>query len=749
MSAAQLRDEERHIHGPDKAWSRPDYDNSGDGPLRVPGFGGLPVDLEHKPEERFANGSHDWAQPRLTAREMTMLRVMNDVTDVNGWQDMLDDEATLRELRPSTYVAPLLSDLAWQWCVRELHDMAKLLRDAGHVRVFESASCVIKCDLLRNDPFLAACQQQLEPLVREALQTQPFLDDVGLAELDEDLVEEDRLFHDKSTVLELVDPALCPLIYGRTRVLSRGGRVDLSGTLDFKDWGEISDVHDRGLSEPAELFKFDDNASGIEPPFYRRCDARLHRASDRFQWLPFEVEFPQESNGTDVRITSYINNLQPMKHRELYQTIETIISRAVPTWNEVLASTRHFQQPPRIRTYGVSWVPPFPDWAYDLEEGATDSQRRVAEQKAEGFLKLPDPATRSTEPTSRLSAFNDKMDKLQKAVVDKYKSLKTHWNHPEPGGEQEYQEWRAGITPKPLIPRSFRARHSDQLQFGRPLPRQKVSLENDFRNLGLQVVVRVFSIELNAENPVYNPANKHIDTYGHVKSLTCPHCDRDYLEDVLISQGAGDWYFDGMLNEHIVATTTVCISNENASPFGYLLRVEGDLHHMEQRYEPGQFEELAATYEIWPPLGMGGDDPTSQALQILGRVDIPQGRSLTIPSSIQREVAAPVKLLDQARPGHVRLIQLYLVDPHYRICSTRNVPPQQRHWWRQAARLHDIDWAKAELPQEIVDDIMDSVDEADWPMGMEEAAKHRAHRLAEELVARHAADGGVARYDFF
>lgn len=67
--------------------------------------------------------------------------------------------------------------------------------------------------------------------------------------------------------------------------------------------------------------------------------------------------------------------------------------------------------------------------------------------------------------------------------------------------------------------------------------------------------------------------------------------------------------------------------------------------------------------------------------QNLGSVSTPQGRLLAFPNTLQHKVE-PFELVDKTRPGHRRFLVLWLVDPHYRICSTRNVPPQQESWWR-------------------------------------------------------------------
>lgn len=79
--------------------------NDGRGPVRVPGFGSLPVDVEQVAEERFAHGFGDWAQPRLTAREVAMLRLMNDLTDRPRWGVAVFDDvmaATWRDGACST-----------------------------------------------------------------------------------------------------------------------------------------------------------------------------------------------------------------------------------------------------------------------------------------------------------------------------------------------------------------------------------------------------------------------------------------------------------------------------------------------------------------------------------------------------------------------------------------------------------------------------------------------------------------------
>ncbi|OMH84823.1 hypothetical protein AX774_g1630, partial [Zancudomyces culisetae] len=70
--------------------------------------------------------------------------------------------------------------------------------------------------------------------------------------------------------------------------------------------------------------------------------------SDKFQWLPAEVDVDAEGN---TKILSYINNLNPKKYGKLYTCIEQVLSHFVPIFSKVLTySTEKYvsRQTPRI-----------------------------------------------------------------------------------------------------------------------------------------------------------------------------------------------------------------------------------------------------------------------------------------------------------------------------------------------------------------------------------------------------------------
>jgi hypothetical protein len=88
------------------------------------------------------------------------------------------------------------------------------------------------------------------------------------------------------------------------------------------------------------------------------------------------------------------------------------------------------------------------------------------------------------------------------------------------------------------------------------------------------------------------------------------------------------------------------------------------------------------------------------------------------------------------------LVKLRLVDPHYRVCSARNVPPQQHDWWAAAAQqASDLDKC---LPRELVLSVMKQADW--WPMSEVEARRLREEFHGDHERARKAIDDCVGHH---
>ncbi|RAK82117.1 uncharacterized protein BO72DRAFT_341046, partial [Aspergillus fijiensis CBS 313.89] len=116
-----------------------------------------------------------------------------------------------------------------------------------------------------------------------------------------------------------------------------------------------------------------------------------------------------------------------------------------------------------------------------------------------------------------------------------------------------------------------------------------------------------------------------------------------------------------------------------------------------------------------------------------GTTSIREGQLVTWPNTY-RTKQEPFGLVDPSQPGNLTLAKLRLIDPHYRICSTRNVPPQQHDWWASAAR--EAAQLDRRLPPEIVCAVMEHIGHP--PISAAEAEIWRGELLGDHERAQKA-----------
>jgi hypothetical protein len=136
----------------------------------------------------------------------------------------------------------------------------------------------------------------------------------------------DRDYHPGSnnTVWDIVHPSLYCLNYD----------VSMSSKLDQSQ-------------RTTPLFKWIGTGEKLVKPTKNTKD---NLSSDTFQWLPSDIAV--DKNGK-VSIHSYINNLHPYKHRELYTDLAHILERFVPIWEKVLAESLHSDVIQQIDMYNL------------------------------------------------------------------------------------------------------------------------------------------------------------------------------------------------------------------------------------------------------------------------------------------------------------------------------------------------------------------------------------------------------------
>lgn len=168
----------------------------------------------------------------------------------------------------------------------------------------------------------------------------------------EQVPEDEKDYHPGSDqrVVDLVHPSLFPVVYGRTRIL----RDEILTRDGYLSWSGRTET----LPKPSD--------SELMPSSTHWDHRNIKLFSTKFQWLPCDVEFEEEGG---CRIVSYINNLHPQKHKDLYQVIEKVIAKAIPLWDESLHEAVS-EPKARIPYEVVEYYPssePQPDWEEDHE----------------------------------------------------------------------------------------------------------------------------------------------------------------------------------------------------------------------------------------------------------------------------------------------------------------------------------------------------------------------------------------------
>ncbi|KAJ7240411.1 hypothetical protein B0H12DRAFT_1134812 [Mycena haematopus] len=212
------------------------------------------------------------------------------------------------------------------------------------------------------------------------------------------------------------------------------------------------------------------------------------------------------------------------------------------------------------------------------------------------------------------------------------------------------------------------------------------------RGRNVQCIVKFANIHLTSETPRYN---------------------------------GGSWHIEGMVNERIVASGIYYYDEENIDVSNLSFRVptaEPEYH------DQGDFRCVEILY------GIALDSPSSKCIQDLGSVVTKEGRALAWPNLFQHRVA-PFSLSDPFKPGHRKILAIFLIDPTSDpIVSATDIPPQQAEWAAEALEEAHADPRSkfAQLPQELVDMVKECLPTT--LMTVEEAKEYRAELMKERTV---------------
>lgn len=553
------------------------------------------------------------------------------------------------------------------------------MKKTGRVNVFDAEVVIVKSDV--------AVSTELQTELCAAVRV---LEDVPD-------VKKDWHPHSDETVLDLVHPSLYPVVWGVTRALE-AGTVPLDGCAAMTG---------KGVTLPP----YDEKGAPMFYGHWTHTEAPdLHKWGS-YQWLPAEVEISDEGG---AKITSYVNNLHPVRHKDLYGILEHIVAATVPLWKDVLNGFGRAVRVPLEST--GSWDYRFPkNLRYRIpgRQGKSAFWDPVSERyfATQGDGNAPEPDGDQAEPGD--SQMEDSQMEDQGEPED---SQMEDMGEAEDGGSQDrdgsdkaedgadadevdedededwdddwkwnadYQDWVVNhrilqfYDPPAYQPAAQRR----QGQRGRsePIDRtwQGLELRNGFP-AHLQVIFKLANIHLTPDNPVYE---------------------------------GGSWHVEGTLTERICASAIYYYDQDNITDSHLAFQQSLSTEEICMIPEQSEFSSLEAY------LGIANEEDA--ALQQLGQVLTREGRLLAFPNSLQHQVQ-PFELQDESRPGHRKILAMFLVDPHRPVLSSATVPSQRRDWW--ADEVRDA-CGLPMLPTELFDLTVDLID--DFPMSQEQADQIR------------------------
>ncbi|KAH7337289.1 hypothetical protein B0J17DRAFT_616581 [Rhizoctonia solani] len=237
--------------------------------------------------------------------------------------------------------------------------------------------------------------------------------------------------------------------------------------------------------------------------------------------------------------------------------------------------------------------------------------------------------------------------------------------------DEAYKEWEEG---RPIVVPYIQG---DGYKAG---SLQKRHIKCNLGGRTIQVIVKLANVHLTPEKPEYS---------------------------------GGSWHIEGMKNESIAVSGIYYYDEENIteSRLAFRTAVEGPEH-----YEQDDGHGCMLTW------GLGRDDP---CVNEFGSVITCQDRCIAFPNFYQHRVS-PFQLADMTKPGHRKIVALFLVDPAIHRPSTTIVPPQQAEWRASGIDANPV--LKSAFAPEIINHINSMVE---GTMTRKEAEAYRLELMDE------------------
>lgn len=242
---------------------------------------------------------------------------------------------------------------------------------------------------------------------------------------------------------DLLSMALYPLVYGKSRILP-DRTIRLDEALQNAGQGEVIPIpRETGITR-------EDIAWRVSA----RADIQVKPYSRTHQILPSDWELGDDGRW---RIATYINNLHPVHHRNIYELVEDVFNCIIPQWDAALT--------------------PIKDMLH--------SRARIEYHKAEYEPLSAEVASQTPEiqPKEAQSEYEERHEKWR---METYKAIQ-----PDAG---EFLPW--------AVPPRLMSKLPEDLTSTVRIEKT-VEINRDYKHRGLQVVTRLLGVDLFPDDPYY------------------------------------------------------------------------------------------------------------------------------------------------------------------------------------------------------------------------------------------------------
>ncbi|KAJ5290633.1 uncharacterized protein N7443_010886 [Penicillium atrosanguineum] len=441
--------------------------NNRDFRLALPGFG-RPLDFAPREQNIYGVESRSMFPsalddrdidygftdlPALTLREMEMVKTMEDITDIPQWWRKIHEPGTPAEWKKMALKSgrDITKNMA-NWIIEELKYKAMIYEESSAVALYNG-------DITKSDTNVP------DDVMKELRRTAKTL------EFEE---EELQFYHpgSMSKQRDLLSMALYPLIYGKSRILT-DRVICLDDALRYAGQGEVIPVpKESGVTR-------EDIAWRVTA----RADIQVKPYSRLFQILPSDWEL-----GDDGRwhIATYINNLHPVKCRDIYKVIEDAFNCLIPQFNMSMTPLKDMlHSRARIEYQKAEYYP--------VSKEVADSEPKIETKEAQ-------------------SEFNERYEKWR---MENYIAV-------QPDACQ-FIPW--------AVPKCLMSKLPEDLPSAVRIE-QPVNLNEDYKERGLQVITRLIGLDLTPEDPFYQ-TDWHVEGQmnEHICAAAFVHFDADNMKD--------------------------------------------------------------------------------------------------------------------------------------------------------------------------------------------------------------------------